>query len=168
MYESKLTAQQLAEEPWKKKIITPRVASTGIVESPDRKRVLLIDRKYEPYGLAWPGGMVELGETIKEAAVREVKEETGIDANIVGLLNVTSSPDQDPRWHVIIFYFIMRASKDMDPVGGDDAKKAFWVRHDDLDKYMDSMTKSSLSNLSVYKYWLRTGFPELLNVDPKI
>ncbi|MFA5048233.1 MAG: hypothetical protein WC516_04395 [Patescibacteria group bacterium] len=43
------------EEDWKKKIVTPRVAAVGIVESPDGSKLLMIERKYPPIGLAFPG-----------------------------------------------------------------------------------------------------------------
>jgi len=90
------------EEDWKKKVITPRVAASTVVESPDRKRIVLIDREYPPYGFAFPGGMIEIGETVEEAAIRETKEETGLDVEALGLLNEISDPDADPRWHVVV------------------------------------------------------------------
>ena len=52
------------------------------------KGIVLIERRYEPLGYALPGGFVEVGETVEEAVLREVKEETGLDAQIVKLLGV--------------------------------------------------------------------------------
>jgi ADP-ribose pyrophosphatase len=60
---------------------------------------LLVERRYEPLGYALPGGFVEVGETVEEAVLREVKEETGLDAQIVKLLGVYSELNRDPRFH---------------------------------------------------------------------
>jgi 8-oxo-dGTP diphosphatase len=164
MHRFHLSARQLDEEPWKQKIVTPRVSVVGIVESPDRTKILMIERKYDPMGIAWPGGMVELGETIKEAAVREVYEETGIDANIAGLFYVTSDPTKDPRWHIVIFYFIMRAKCFSTPRAGDDAAKAFWMTNYD-ETYIDDMIDSSRETLFKYYNWIENGRSNLMDVD---
>lgn len=125
-------------DDWKKKVITPRVAAVGLVESPDRTKLLIIERKYEPLGYAFPGGMVDVGETIEETAVREVKEETGIDAEVIGLLNITSDPKYDPRWHVVVPHLVMRAKSNQVPKGQDDAKDAFWVDYTRLNNLIES------------------------------
>lgn len=136
------------EEDWKTKIITPRVAVVGIVESPDRSKILMIERIYPPLGQAFPGGMVELGETIEQAAVREVLEETNIESESIGLLNILSDPKYDSRWHVVIIYLIMRAKDMKEPKGGDDAKNAFWVDIDKVPKYI-------ISAESIYNDYLK-------------
>jgi 8-oxo-dGTP diphosphatase len=165
MNKFKLSARQLDEtEDWKKKIVTPRIASVGIVMSPDEKQLLMIKRKYPPYGIAFPGGMVNLGETIDEAVIREVREETGVDAETVGILNIMSDPKNDPRWHVVIVHFIMETvSLDLPkPKAGDDALDAFWV---DIDKIKDLDTidscKKTLKHFDDWVDWERN----LLEVD---
>jgi len=140
------------EEDWKKKIITPRVAAVGLVESPDRTKLLVIKRKYPPLGYAFPGGMVDLGETIEETAVREIKEETGIDAEVLGLLNVTSHPEHDPRWHVVVPHLVMRARKEQMPEGKDDAEEAFWMGYEDP-KLPELLIETSNVSLEDYKRW---------------
>jgi len=67
---------------------TPVLASSAIVER--NGKILLIKRKYEPGIGKWalPGGIVEYGETVEETAVREVKEETGVDIKLERLLGV--------------------------------------------------------------------------------
>ena len=140
------------EEDWKKSIITPRVAATGIVESPDRKSIILIKRKYPPYGYACPGGMIEVGETVEQAVKREVLEETGIEADVISLFGVHSSPFADPRWHVVIIYALMRAQSDKDPKGGDDALEAFWHPYNS-DKHFDKIVNSSKIILNDYREW---------------
>ncbi|MBQ8016845.1 MAG: NUDIX hydrolase [Methanobrevibacter sp.] len=64
---------------------------------------ILIKRKNEPYKDCWalPGGFVEYGESVETAAVREAKEETSIDVELIDLVNVYSKPDRDPRGHTV-------------------------------------------------------------------
>ena len=64
---------------------------------------ILIKRKNDPYKDYWalPGGFVEYGESVENAAIREAKEETSIDVELIDLVNVYSKPDRDPRGHTI-------------------------------------------------------------------
>jgi 8-oxo-dGTP diphosphatase len=82
-------------------------------------QLVFIERKNPPHGLALPGGFVDEGELVADAAVREAKEETGLDIELVELFHVYSDPARDPRSHTISIVFIARASGT--PVGGDDA-----------------------------------------------
>jgi len=70
--------------------------------------ILLIRRKNDPYRGFWalPGGFVEYGETVEDAAVRETKEETGIDVKLGNLVGVYSDPDRDPRGHTVTVCFL--------------------------------------------------------------
>jgi 8-oxo-dGTP diphosphatase len=92
---------------------TPRLAVDIIIEYPNGD-FILIKRKYEPFKDHWaiPGGAVEIGETVEQAAVRETKEETGLDVKLISLGGVYSKPDRDPRGHVVSIVY--RA----EPVGG--------------------------------------------------
>ena len=76
----------------------------------DRDSVVLIKRKNHPYKDYWaiPGGFVELGETIEHAVLREVKEETSLDVEIIKTLNIYSDPNRDPRGHIITVAFICK------------------------------------------------------------
>jgi len=112
---------------------TPYLAVDGVVrlwEGERFKGIVLVERRYEPLGYALPGGFVEVGETVEEAVLREVKEETGLDAQIVKLLGVYSEPNRDPRFHVVSVVFVLDAYGE--PVGGDDAKKALVFPIEDL------------------------------------
>jgi 8-oxo-dGTP diphosphatase len=82
-------------------------------------RLVFIIRKNEPRGLALPGGFVDEGEWVADAAVREAKEETGLDVELTELFHVYSDPARDPRQHTLSIVFLARASGT--PVGGDDA-----------------------------------------------
>jgi len=153
----RLSARQLDEEPWKQKIVTPRIATVGIVESKDKQHVLIIKRKYPPYGYAFPGGLMELGELIEETTIREVFEETGIEAKPLGILNISSDPAQDPRWHVVIIHVLMEAIYDTEPKAGDDALEATWENIDskDLPSKLIDVCRSTLEE---YKEWKKDKY----------
>ena len=71
---------------------------------------ILIKRLNDPYKDCWalPGGFVEYGETVETAAIREAKEETSIDVELIDLVNVYSKPDRDPRGHTVTVAFIAK------------------------------------------------------------
>ena len=69
----------------------------------DNNNFILIKRGNDPYKDCWalPGGFVEYGESVETAAIREAKEETSIDVELIDLVNVYSKPDRDPRGHTV-------------------------------------------------------------------
>jgi 8-oxo-dGTP diphosphatase len=85
-------------------------------------RVVLVERGHPPLGWALPGGFVDEGETLEEAAVREAREETGLEVDLVEQFHAYSDPRRDPRRHTVSTVFIGRA--DGEPCGGDDAADA--------------------------------------------
>lgn len=88
------------------------------------EKIVLIKRKNPPYEnmFALPGGFVEVGETVEHAVIREAKEETGLDIEIIRLLGVYSDPNRDPRGHTVSVCFITAGYGDLK--AGDDAKDA--------------------------------------------
>jgi ADP-ribose pyrophosphatase YjhB (NUDIX family) len=84
----------------------------------DGKGIVLVRRRDFPYGWALPGGYVEYGESVEEAAKREALEETGLEIALRGLLGVYSAPGRDPRGHTIAVVFV--ASATGMPQAGDD------------------------------------------------
>ncbi len=83
------------------------------------KGIVLIKRKNPPYGWAIPGGFVDYGESLEEAAIREAKEETGLDVELVRQFHTYSNPNRDPRQHTITTVYIAKAKGV--PKAGDDA-----------------------------------------------
>jgi ADP-ribose pyrophosphatase YjhB (NUDIX family) len=71
--------------------------------------VVLIERKNTPNGWALPGGFVDVGETVEEAALREAKEETGLDVELVRQFHVYSDPKRDPRGHTASVVWVAHA-----------------------------------------------------------
>lgn len=105
-------------------IRTPALTVDIVIELQDRpeRPIVLIERKYEPLGWALPGGFVDLGETVEQAAVREAKEETNLAVTLMQLLGCYSDPMRDQRRHTVSLVYIAQASGA--PIGCDDAKRA--------------------------------------------
>jgi ADP-ribose pyrophosphatase YjhB (NUDIX family) len=90
-----------------------------LIDRPHRPLVL-VERHYEPRGWAIPGGFVDVGETLAQAARREAQEETGLSVHLVSQFHTYSDPQRDPRQHTISTVFIATATGV--PQAGDDAK----------------------------------------------
>jgi 8-oxo-dGTP diphosphatase len=90
--------------------------------------LVFVERRNEPKGLALPGGFVDEGEWIADAAVREAREETGLDVSLEELFHVYSNPARDPREHTVSTVFIASAAGT--PVGGDDAASCIIAKPD--------------------------------------
>lgn len=91
-----------------------------IIELED-EGIVLIKRKNPPYGWALPGGFVDYGESLESAAVREAKEETSLDVELISQFGAYSEPDRDPRHHTISVVFKARARGR--PQAADDAEE---------------------------------------------
>lgn len=89
---------------------TPKIMVDVVVAS-EEGEILLIRRGSDPFEGYWalPGGFVEVGETLENAAVREAGEETGLEVEIVRLVGVYSEPDRDPRGHNVSCAYLARA-----------------------------------------------------------
>lgn len=97
--------------------VCPPVAADVIAEIGDK--IVLIERKNFPFGWALPGGFVEFGETVEQAAIREAREEISLDVELLALLGIYSRPDRDPRGQTITAVYVARA--DGIPRAADDA-----------------------------------------------
>jgi 8-oxo-dGTP diphosphatase len=100
-------------------------------------QILLIERKKEPFKghLVLPGGFVNEGERVEDAAKREVKEETSLDIVLLEILGVYSEPGRDPRGHVMSTVFIGEISKvsyKVDAIAQDDAAAIEWLNLEEV------------------------------------
>ncbi len=100
---------------------TPEIAADIVIELDDRpgRPIVIIERGHPPLGHALPGGFVDIGETVEHAAVREAREETGLEVTLAGLLGVYSDPARDPRGHTVAIVYVANARGE--PRAGDDA-----------------------------------------------
>ncbi len=92
------------------------------IRLPDGRRgIVLIERKNPPPGWALPGGFVDYGETLEQAAIREAREETSLNVELIRQFHTYSDPGRDPRRHTISTVFIARAEGT--PEAADDARR---------------------------------------------
>lgn len=100
---------------------TPLLAADIIIRLKDHNNhIVLIERKFPPHGWALPGGFVDRGERLEQAALREAKEETSLDVELVTLLGIYSDPQRDSRGHTVTPVYIADALGE--PVAADDAR----------------------------------------------
>jgi 8-oxo-dGTP diphosphatase len=118
----------------------PAVAVGGVAV--DHGRILLVRRGHGPAAGAWsvPGGRVELGETLHEAVVREVAEETGLSVVVERFLGwverIEPGPVGESATHFVILDFLVGVlDPEAAPVAGDDATEACWIGVHELDRY---------------------------------
>ena len=112
------------------------VGAVVIDNSVDGGRVLLVKRAHPPLQAQWsiPGGVLEVGELVREAAVREAREETGLivePADLLGVYDRVLRAEQRVQYHYVLIDFLCR------PVGGelqaaDDAADVRWFTREEL------------------------------------
>ena len=112
--------------------------------------MLLIQRKNEPHKNSWalPGGFLDMGETLEQAAARELKEETGLKLKSLRQLGVFSKVDRDPRTRVISVAFYAELVAGQTAIAADDAQDVGWFDLNKLPKLAfdhDEMIKLALN-----------------------
>jgi len=133
--------------------------------------VLLIQRGLEPYKGQWafPGGFLKTDETVEQGALRELREETGLEPTRIEQFGCFSAPDRDPRERVLtIAFFALVRPREVK--GGDDAADAKWFSLDELPLLAfdhAEILKSALSRLKQAIHFEPIGF-ELMNEEFKI
>ena len=105
---------------WEKDLKTPFVTVDIVIRY--SQGIVLIERKKEPLGWALPGGFVEVGESLEDAAIREGKEETSLDIELIEQFHAYSDPRRDPRFHTVTVVFLADGNGIVH--GKDDAKRA--------------------------------------------
>lgn len=85
------------------------ISTVDIIIEIQSEGIVLIKRKNPPYGWAIPGGFVDYGESLKDAAIREAKEETNLDVKLIRQFHTYSDPNRDPRYHTISTVYIAKS-----------------------------------------------------------
>ncbi len=135
---------------------TPLLTVDTVIALTDRpgRPVVLIERRNPPPGWALPGGFVDVGEPLEAAAVREAKEETGLDVTLVALLGCYSDPRRDPRGHTVSAVYVAEATGE--PCAADDARNVALVDPFAVDRPLAFDHDLILAD---YRHWLQTGEP---------
>ncbi len=84
------------------------IPTVDIIIEMGKRGIVMIKRRNPPYGWALPGGFADYGESLEEAAVREAREETGLDVKLVEQFHTYSDPKRDPRHHSISTVYIAK------------------------------------------------------------
>ena len=107
---------------------------TVVLTLEETPSILLIQRGNPPFAGDWalPGGFVDEGETVAEAAPRELGEETGLRVEPLEMLGVYDTPGRDPRGWTVSVVYLARIPARVEVKGGDDASDARWFAVDEL------------------------------------
>ena len=121
--------------------------------------IVLIERANPPFGWAIPGGFVDYGESLEDAARREALEETGLNIELLCQFHTYSAPSRDARQHNISTVFIAKA--DGIPKAGSDAKQA-----QVFIALPQPLVFDHAKILEDYFQWLKNGRSERIKIKP--
>lgn len=131
--------------------------TVDIIIEMGRNCVVLIERKNPPYGWALPGGFVDYGESLEEAATREALEETSLVIKNLRQFKAYSDPSRDPRHHTITVVFVAEADLEKGPsvpVASDDAQNCSLF---DLDALPEKLAFDHKKILEDYREWKKSS-----------
>lgn len=140
---------------------TPLIAADAIIELMDRpgRPIVLIERRNPPHGWAIPGGFVDPGERIEQAAAREALEETGLRVTLRALLGLYSDPARDPRGHTVTAVYVAEAEGE--PRALDDALNLAVF---DIDRLPGALAFDHALVLADYRAFRASGSPAPLRL----
>ncbi len=141
--------------------VTPLLSVDIIIRLEDPTEIVLIERRNPPHGWALPGGFVDLGETLEQAALREAREETCLQVRLLALLGCYSDPERDPRGHTVSAVYVADARGR--PQAADDARSIRIA--DPADRKLPLAFDHRLI-LDDYLHFLATGEPAPLRPLP--
>ena len=124
------------------------------------RQIVLIKRRNNPVGWALPGGFIDEGESVEQAALREAKEETNLDITLQDLLYVYSDPQRDPRKHTISIVFT--ATAEGKPIADDDAQEAKYFDLNNLPSPLVFDHAKIIDDYSVYLMSNRRPSPTIV------
>lgn len=141
-----------------------KLAADAVVFGYDKTGIylLLIERKHPARGCKWavPGGFVEDDETTEAAAIRELKEETGVVVQLMRQFHTYDAVKRDPRGRVVsVAHLVLINKGNINPKGNDDAESAQWVAinnlpslafdHNEMVETAYNQLKRSIASLSI-------------------
>jgi 8-oxo-dGTP diphosphatase len=132
---------------------SPFPTTDAIIAGPDG-RIVLVFRKFEPFGWALPGGFVEYGEDVGSACAREALEETSLHVELIEQLFTYSDPGRDKRKHTMATVYACKVRSGT-LAAADDAKDARWFAESEIP--WDQLCFDHADILRDYFRWVRTG-----------
>nr|TFG55185.1 MAG: NUDIX domain-containing protein [Hyphomicrobiales bacterium] len=116
------------------------ILAVGAVIENNAGEILLVRRGWPPRENEWsiPGGKVEWGEAVQNALIREVAEETGLDIELAGLIDIVNSFIRDEAGHLTYHHVLLdyaARSRTGTARAGDDVREVKWAPREDLGLY---------------------------------